>query len=307
MAAPFTAPRTSFNGTITGRRSIAFADMALDDIKAIKNAIRDHRQRRRAGALRRRAAALPRGARRAPSTLAPRHRPGLGARGVAALAGRQQGLRAVRASSAPTSRTRSSGSQELAEGNRNAKDHHNAISADALQDWAEFAAPRTFGLAVRALLRPAARREAPGRAQPGDLQRARTAGADLLHGRPDRGALPARPGLPRRRSQHHRDVEQRPAARRDHRLPRVDAGRRRPRPPLPAGAREAQGRRRVSGRPRRPGSALPPARRARARTGLRADSPGTPTWLGGRGRAPHFSPPARKHRLSPRRSRAGGR
>ena len=34
--------------------------------------------------------------------------------------------------------------------NRHAKDHHKAISADALQDWAEFAAPRTFGLAVRA-------------------------------------------------------------------------------------------------------------------------------------------------------------
>src|SRR4029079_12073585 len=32
--------------------------------------------------------------------------------------------------------------------NRNAKDHHKAISADSLQDWAEFAAPRTFGLAV---------------------------------------------------------------------------------------------------------------------------------------------------------------
>jgi diacylglycerol O-acyltransferase len=38
----------------------------------------------------------------------------------------------------------------LAERNRHAKEHHNAISADALQDWAEFAAPRTFGLAVRA-------------------------------------------------------------------------------------------------------------------------------------------------------------
>src|SRR4029078_10844523 len=31
-----------------------------------------------------------------------------------------------------------------------AKDHHKAISADSLQDWAEFAAPRTFGLAARA-------------------------------------------------------------------------------------------------------------------------------------------------------------
>ena len=39
---------------------------------------------------------------------------------------------------------------ELSERNKHAKDHHNAISADSLQDWAEFAAPRTFGLAVRA-------------------------------------------------------------------------------------------------------------------------------------------------------------
>ncbi len=40
--------------------------------------------------------------------------------------------------------------EDMAEANRNAKDHHKAISADSLQDWAEFAAPRTFGLAVRA-------------------------------------------------------------------------------------------------------------------------------------------------------------
>jgi len=37
----------------------------------------------------------------------------------------------------------------LSESNRNAKEHHKAISADTLQEWAEFAAPRTFGLAVR--------------------------------------------------------------------------------------------------------------------------------------------------------------
>ena len=37
----------------------------------------------------------------------------------------------------------------VSEGNTNAKDHHKAIPADTLQDWAEFAAPRTFGLAVR--------------------------------------------------------------------------------------------------------------------------------------------------------------
>ena len=38
----------------------------------------------------------------------------------------------------------------MADANQNAKEHHKAISADSLQDWAEFAAPRTFGLAVRA-------------------------------------------------------------------------------------------------------------------------------------------------------------
>ena len=52
--------------------------------------------------------------------------------------------------SAPTSRTRWSGSRTWPPRNRHAKEHHKAISADSLQDWAEFAAPRTFGLAVRA-------------------------------------------------------------------------------------------------------------------------------------------------------------
>jgi diacylglycerol O-acyltransferase len=33
--------------------------------------------------------------------------------------------------------------------NAHAKDHHKAVPADTLQEWAEFAAPRTFGLAVR--------------------------------------------------------------------------------------------------------------------------------------------------------------
>jgi WS/DGAT/MGAT family acyltransferase len=35
---PFTAPRTSFNATVTARRSVAFADVALADIKAVRNA-----------------------------------------------------------------------------------------------------------------------------------------------------------------------------------------------------------------------------------------------------------------------------
>ena len=36
MAAPFSAPRTSFNGTITSHRTVGLADMSLDDVKAVK-------------------------------------------------------------------------------------------------------------------------------------------------------------------------------------------------------------------------------------------------------------------------------
>src|SRR5699024_8456821 len=38
MPVPFTAPRTSLNGTISGDRSVAYTQLELDDIKAVKNA-----------------------------------------------------------------------------------------------------------------------------------------------------------------------------------------------------------------------------------------------------------------------------
>ena len=150
MAAPLTAPRTSFNGTITGHRTIALEDMSLEKIKEIKNAVdgatvNDVVLTVCGGALRRYLeergelpeasllASVPVSVRgdleedRRAATRSPRSSPG----------------------SAPTSPTRSSGSREVSAGNANAKDHHKAIPADTLQDWAEFAAPRTFGLAVR--------------------------------------------------------------------------------------------------------------------------------------------------------------
>jgi diacylglycerol O-acyltransferase / wax synthase len=37
----------------------------------------------------------------------------------------------------------------ISSANTHAKEHSSAIDADMLQDWAQFAAPRTFGLAVR--------------------------------------------------------------------------------------------------------------------------------------------------------------
>jgi diacylglycerol O-acyltransferase / wax synthase len=38
MAVPFNAPRTSFNGTITAERSVAFTDVSLSRVKALKSA-----------------------------------------------------------------------------------------------------------------------------------------------------------------------------------------------------------------------------------------------------------------------------
>lgn len=39
MPTPFTAPRTSFNRAITARRSVAFASISLDEVKAVKSAL----------------------------------------------------------------------------------------------------------------------------------------------------------------------------------------------------------------------------------------------------------------------------
>ncbi len=85
-----------------------------------------------------------------PEQLAAGHGAGLGARGVEALRGRQQGLRAVHQARHRHRGPARAAARTWPTANRNAKEHHKAISADSLQDWAEFAAPRTFGLAVRA-------------------------------------------------------------------------------------------------------------------------------------------------------------
>jgi diacylglycerol O-acyltransferase len=149
MAAPFSAPRTSFNGTITGRRAIALADMDIEDIRQIKNAtgttVNDVVLAIAGGALR--SYLLDRDELPSSSLLA------TVPVSVRAESKRSSGANKVSALFAklgtdtedPLERLR-----DLAERNKHAKEHHQAISADSLQDWAEFAAPRTFGLAVRA-------------------------------------------------------------------------------------------------------------------------------------------------------------
>lgn len=149
MAAPFSAPRTSFNGTITGHRSIAMATMSLDDIKAVKeitgSTVNDVVMAVTGGALR--SYLADRGELPAASLLA------TVPVSVRTESKREKGANKVSALFAklgtdledPLERL-----HELTEANRHAKGHQKAISADALQDWAEFASPSTFGLAMRA-------------------------------------------------------------------------------------------------------------------------------------------------------------
>ncbi|MDQ6526571.1 wax ester/triacylglycerol synthase family O-acyltransferase [Nocardioides sp. LHD-245] len=149
MAAPFSAPRTSFNGTITSHRSIAVVDLDLEEIRRIKKVtgttVNDVVLAVSGGALRAYLAErdeLPESSLLAtvPVSVRDSSRRATGANKVSALF-----TKLGTDIEDPLERLRM-----LAERNQHAKEHHNAISADALQDWAEFAAPRTFGLAVRA-------------------------------------------------------------------------------------------------------------------------------------------------------------
>jgi diacylglycerol O-acyltransferase len=153
MAAPLTAPRTSFNGTITGHRSVAFADMPLEAIKDVKNAVEgatvnDVVLTVSGGALRRyleERGELPAASLLAtvPVSVHGSSRHGVGRNKVSSLF-----TRLGTDIADPVERL-----QQIARHNRHAKEHHNAIPADTLQQWAEFAAPRTFALAERLVAR----------------------------------------------------------------------------------------------------------------------------------------------------------
>jgi diacylglycerol O-acyltransferase len=151
MAAPLTAPRTSFNGNIGGRRTVGYADLSLDAIKEIRHAVdgatvNDVVLAICGGALRR--YLEQRGELPASSLLASVpvsvHETSTTSRGTNKVSSLFARLGTDVAD--PVERL-----HQLAVDNAHAKDHHKAISADTLQDWAEFAAPRTFGLAVRAV------------------------------------------------------------------------------------------------------------------------------------------------------------
>jgi diacylglycerol O-acyltransferase len=149
MAAPLTAPRTAFNGSISGRRAIALRDMSLARVKEIRHAVdgatvNDVVLAISGGALRR--YLEERGDLPSSSLLASVpvsvHQTSIRSGGTNKVSSLFAKLGTDVAD--PVERL-----HLLAVANTHAKEHHKAIPADTLQDWAEFAAPRTFGLAVR--------------------------------------------------------------------------------------------------------------------------------------------------------------
>jgi WS/DGAT/MGAT family acyltransferase len=149
MPMPFTAPRTSFNATITGQRSVAFTSVDLDDVKKLKKAfgvtVNDVVLALCAGGLRKFLAArdeLPADPLVATVPVSVHDR-----------SDREQGSNRVSAffASLPTQLADPAARvYAVAESNRLSKEHHFTISADMLQDWAEFAPPGLLGVAARA-------------------------------------------------------------------------------------------------------------------------------------------------------------
>ena len=149
MAAPLTAPRTSFNATITGHRTIAIGDLSLAKIKEIKNAVEgatvnDVVIALSGGALRR--YLEERGELPETSLLASVP---VSVHGESKKTGGSNKVSTIFSRLCTDVVDPLERLSQVAESNTNAKEHHRAIPADTLQDWAEFAAPRTFGLAVR--------------------------------------------------------------------------------------------------------------------------------------------------------------
>ncbi|MFI6871695.1 wax ester/triacylglycerol synthase family O-acyltransferase [Nocardia sp. NPDC050406] len=149
MPLPFTAPRTPFNKAITPHRAVSFTQADFADIKEIKSAfgvkvndvvlavvggvLRDYLESR---------AELP------DSTLiasipVSTHETTRHERGTNKVSTIFARLRTDIAD--PVERMRL-----IADDNRGAKEEHNLIGADFLQDWAKYAPPNTFQLAARA-------------------------------------------------------------------------------------------------------------------------------------------------------------
>lgn len=147
MPAPFTAPRTSLNGTITGHRKIAYATLDLEKVKEVKNAfgvkvndvvlalcsgaLRDYLEGRDELPDKSLVAMVP------VSVHDKSDRPGTN---------QVSGMFTELATqiSDPVERLHTIGDR-----NPIVKNHNEALGAGLLQDWSQFAAPAVFGTAMR--------------------------------------------------------------------------------------------------------------------------------------------------------------
>jgi diacylglycerol O-acyltransferase / wax synthase len=151
-ALPLTTPRTSLNAAVTPHRKVAFATIALDDVKELKNAlgvtVNDVVLAICTGALRRylhERNELPQEPLVAtvPVSVHPftEHRPGtnkVSAMFVSLPCGIDDPLERVEA---------------IRSGTKGAKSEHNALGADVLLNWAEHATPNVFSTAARTYTR----------------------------------------------------------------------------------------------------------------------------------------------------------
>lgn len=147
-ALPLSAPRTSFNGTLTRRRQVALAAIGLDDVKRLKNAtgttVNDVVLAVCTGALRRfleDGDELPDKPLVAvvPVSVKPDDGAPFGSNKVSALF-----VQLPANLDDPMERL-----VAIREGTKGAKEEHNALGADMLVNWAEHATPNTFAAAAR--------------------------------------------------------------------------------------------------------------------------------------------------------------
>ncbi len=151
MAAPFAAPQTPFNASVTAHRNVAFAQLDLEDIKKVKNhfgvKVNDVVMALVSGVLRH--FLLERGELPDSSLVAMipvsvhdrSDRPGRNQ-----VSGMFSKLETQIED--PAKRLMS-----IAEANTTAKEHSSAIGATLLQDWSQFAGPAVFGVAMRVYAR----------------------------------------------------------------------------------------------------------------------------------------------------------
>jgi WS/DGAT/MGAT family acyltransferase len=148
MPAPFRAPRTSFNATVTAHRTVAYTHVSLDDLKAIKKAfgvkLNDVVMAVCSGALRSYLIGREELPDRSLISAIP-----ISVHGSSEDKGGTTKISIMFASLATDVDDPGERLRQIALTNDGAKADHELVGAHMLQDWAEHAAPNTFSLAAR--------------------------------------------------------------------------------------------------------------------------------------------------------------